>query len=143
MARDISFDAFCARLIRQGESQYIFSQLHPDTEVQKWTEMIGAEEEWRRIETVYDAVIRSARELDRIANLKLELGLDLDDITTDLLHRAYRNAFRACKLKGIYNRRSEALKTENNRNSGLIIDASAKEGRTPGMILGNRASQRG
>ena len=127
MVRDISFDAFCTRLIRQGESQYVFSQLHPDTEVQKWTEMIGAEEEWRSIETVYDAVIRSARELDRIANLKLELGLDLDDITTDLLHRAYRNAFRACKLKGIYNRRSGALKTENNRNSGLAIDASAKE----------------
>jgi hypothetical protein len=100
-------------------------------EVQKWTEMIGAEEEWRRIETVYDAVIRSARELDRIANLKLKLGLDLDDITTDLLHRAYRNAFRACKLKGIHNRRSKALKTENNRNSGLIIGASAKEGTNP------------
>jgi hypothetical protein len=48
MVRDISFDAFCTRLIRQGESQYVFSQLHPDTEVQKWTEMIGAEEEWRK-----------------------------------------------------------------------------------------------
>ena len=127
MVRDISFDAFCARLIRQGESQYVFSQLHPDAEIQNWTEMIGAEEEWQKIETVYKAVIRSARELDRIANLKLELGLELDDMTTDLLHRAYRNAFRACKLKGIYNRRSEALKTENNGNAGLAIDASAKE----------------
>jgi hypothetical protein len=127
MVRDISFDAFCARLIRQGESQYVFSQLHPDAEVQNLTEMIGAEEKWQRIETVYEAVMRSARELDRIANLKLELGLELDDMTTDLLHRAYRNAFKACKLKGIYNRRSEALKTENNRNVGPAIDASANE----------------
>jgi hypothetical protein len=119
MVRDISFDAFCTRLIRQGESQYVFSQLHPDAEVQNWTEMISAEEEWRRIEKVYEAVIRSARELDRIANLKLELGLDLDDISTDLLHRAYRNAFKACKLKGIYNRRRQALKNENDGNAGL------------------------
>jgi hypothetical protein len=89
--------------------------------------MIGAEEEWQRIEKVYAAVIRSARELDRIANLKLDLGLELHHITTDLLHRAYRNAFRACKIKGIDNRRSEALKTENNGNAGPTIDASAKE----------------
>jgi glycosyltransferase involved in cell wall biosynthesis len=118
MVRDISFDEFCARLIRQGESQYVFSQLHPDVEVQNWAEMIGAEEKWQKIKTVYEAVIRSARELDRIANLKLELGFEIDDITNDLLYRAYPNAFRACKLKGIDNRRSEALKTENNRNAG-------------------------
>jgi len=119
MVRDISFDSFCTRLIRQGESQYVFSQLHPDAEVQNWTEMIGFEEEWQRIEKVYEAVIRSARELDRIANLKLDLGLELDDVTTDLLHRAYRNAFRACKFKVIYNRRRQALKNENDGNAGL------------------------
>jgi hypothetical protein len=130
MVRDISFDAFCSRLIRQGESEYVFSQLHPDAEVQKWTEMIGAEEEWQRIESVYEAVVRSAKELDRIANLKLEMGLELDDITTDLLHRAYRNAFRACKLKGICNGRSGALKTENKRKADLAIDVSLRDGRT-------------
>ena len=119
MVRDIPFDAFCRRLIRQGESQYVFSQLHLDTEVQKWTEMLGAEEEWKRIEPVYEPVLRSARELDRIANLKLELGLELDDVTVELLHRAYQNAFRACKLKGIYNRRREALKNENDGNAGV------------------------
>jgi len=122
MVRDIPFDAFCRRLIRQGESQYVFSQLHPDPEVQKWTEMIGAEEEWQRIEPVYEAVIRSARELDRIANLKIELGLELDDVTLDLLHRAYRNAFRACKLRGIYNRRREELKNENDGYAGHARD---------------------
>jgi glycosyltransferase involved in cell wall biosynthesis len=108
MVRDISFDAFCGRLTRQGESQFVFSQLHPDTEVQNWAEMAGAEEEWQKTKTVYESVVRSARELDRIANLKLELGLELDDVTTDLLHQAYGYAFRACKLKGISNRHSEA-----------------------------------
>lgn len=122
MVRDISFDAFCARLIRQGESQYVLSQLHQDTEVQNWAEVVGAEEEWERIKIFYEAIVRSARELDRIANLKLELGLELDDITRSLLYTAYRRAFGACKLKGICNRRSETLKTENNGSADPPID---------------------
>ena len=122
MVRDISFDEFCARLVRQGESQYVFSQLHPDMEIQNWAELIGAEEEWQKIKTVYEAVIRSGRELDRIASLKLELGFEVDDITNDLLYQAYRNAFRASKLKGIDNRRSETLKTENNGTADPLID---------------------
>jgi glycosyltransferase involved in cell wall biosynthesis len=113
MVRDITFDAFCARLIRQGESQYVFSQLHPDAEVLNWAEVIGAEEEWQSIRTVCDGLVRSARELDRIVNLKIELGLLLDDVTLALLHRAYRDAFRACKLKGINNGRSKAIEAAN------------------------------
>ena len=109
MIRDISFDAFCARLIRQGESQYVFSQLHPTTEVQSWTEMVGADEEWETIKPAFEMMLHSARELDRIANFKLDLGLELEDFTKNLLYRAYGIAFRACKLKGINNRRSEAL----------------------------------
>jgi GT2 family glycosyltransferase len=122
MVRDISFDEFCARLIRQGESQYIFSQLHPDMEVQNWAEMVGAEEEWQKIKMVYEAVIRSARELDRIASLKLELGFKPDAITYALLYQAYPNAFKACKLKGIDNRRSEALKAAENNSPDSAID---------------------
>ena len=45
--------------------------------------MMGVEEEWQRIEKVYEAVIRSARELDRIANLKVDPGLELDGVTID------------------------------------------------------------
>jgi hypothetical protein len=117
MVRDISYDAFCARLIRQGESQYVFSQLHPDIEVQKWAEVIGAEEEWQNTQTVYEALVRSARELDRIVNLKIELGLQLDDVTLELTHQAYRDAFRACKLKGIDNRRSKGVEAANDNGS--------------------------
>jgi glycosyltransferase involved in cell wall biosynthesis len=113
MVRDISFDGFCARLIRQGQSQYVFSQLHPDAEVQNWAEVVGAEEEWQKTKTVYEAVVRSARELNRIANLKLELGLELDDTTKKLLYRAYADVFRACKLNGI--------------NQGLFLDKRCEE----------------
>ena len=106
MIRDISFDAFCTRLVRQGQSQYVFSRLHPAAEVQQWCEIPDAEEKWSKTAPVFDQVIRSARELDRIANLKLELGLGLDDLTKTLLHSAYHNAFRACKLKGIWEKKT-------------------------------------
>jgi len=124
MVRDISFDAFCARLIQQGESQYVFSQLHPDMEVQKWAEMIDAEEEWQNIQSVYEALVRSARELDRIVNLKIELGLPLDDVTFELSYRAYRDAFRACKLKGIDNRRSKRVQAANDNGSAPAMNVS-------------------
>jgi hypothetical protein len=101
MIRHINLDAFCARLIRQGESQFVFSRLHPEPEVQNWTEVIGFEKEWQETRGLYDGLIRSARELDRIAKLKLELGLPRDRLTVGLLHQAYRRAFRMCKLKGM------------------------------------------
>jgi predicted O-methyltransferase YrrM len=134
MIRNISFDAFCKRLIRQGESQYVFSELHPTTEVQSWTEMVGADEEWENIKPAYEMIVHSARELDRIANLKLDLGLEFDDFTKTLLYRAYRNAFRACKLKGIYNRRSKALKTESNGGANpatnMLMDVFREEAKS-------------
>ena len=123
--RDISFDAFCRRLVRQGQSQYVFSQIHPHAEVQKWAEVLGAEEEWQKVGAVYHAILRSARELDRIANLRLQLGLGLDDVTQALLHRAYFDAFRACKLKGICEKRAsgqtEAVQPQLPTEDGLAI----------------------
>jgi hypothetical protein len=125
MVRDITFDAFCTRLIRQGESQYIFSQLHPDAEVQNWAEVIGAEKEWQGIRTVCDGLLRSARELDRIVNLKIELGLPRDDVTLELLHQVYRDAFRACKLKGIDNGHSKTMEAANDNGPVPRLNVSA------------------
>lgn len=101
MAREVTFDDFCRRLIKQGNSQYIFSTMYNDSEVHEWTEIIGAEEKWDRIKTIYEKKLRSARELDRIANLKLKYNLGLDDQTRRLLCKAYWWAFKACKIKGI------------------------------------------
>jgi glycosyltransferase involved in cell wall biosynthesis len=102
MIRDIDFDSFCRRLIAQGESQYRFSRLYHEEEVHRWTEVIGAEEAWAEMGPIFETLLRSARELDRIANLRMDSGIPLDDLTTAFLHRSYWNAFRACKLKGIY-----------------------------------------
>jgi glycosyltransferase involved in cell wall biosynthesis len=101
MIRNIGFDDFCNRMIRQGRSNFVFSRLHSSPEIQRWTEIAKAEGLWGKIEPVYDAIIRSARELDRITNLKIASGFGIDNLTEILLHRAYRAAFEASKFKGI------------------------------------------
>ncbi len=117
MTRPITFDDFCQRLMKQGRSQYVFSTLHNDPNVHTWTEVIGAEETWNKIRHIYDAKIRSARELDKIVNMKLEYKFDINDVTKRLLHKAYWWAFEACKIKGLLDAkgdsRQKALKVEN------------------------------
>lgn len=98
--RKISFDDFCHRLERQGASNYVFSQMHRETEIQQWTEVIGCEQNWMMIREHYDAIINSARHLDSMANLKLAIGLDVDEELRGLLYRTYWAAFKAAKVKG-------------------------------------------
>ncbi len=110
MVRPVTFDDFCQRLIKQGRSQFVFSTLHNDIEVHRWAEVIGTEEKWNNIETVYKAKIRSAKELDKISNMKLKYNFELDDLPRRLLHRAYWWVFKACKIKGIIEAKKESNK---------------------------------
>ncbi len=78
-----------------------------DPVVQQWTEVSGAMEAWAKIGPTYDAVIRSGRELDRIARLRAECGLPMDELDMKLLHQGYWAAFRASKIKGIVEKADE------------------------------------
>jgi glycosyltransferase involved in cell wall biosynthesis len=122
MIRAISFDDFCRRLVKQGRSQYVFSTLHNYPVVHQWAETKEAEENWDKVMPIYDAKIRSASELDRIAQLRVEYGLGLDGVTRRLLHRSYWWAFKACKMKGI----AEARELQQKKN-GTAPDKSRKE----------------
>jgi len=100
MIRPFSFEQFCDRLEKQGRSNYVFSRLHSDAEVQKWTETPAALSEWDAIRPAYEVLRRSARQLDKIVREKMTASLPLGgDI--ELLHEAYSAAFRASKMKGI------------------------------------------
>ena len=101
MVRPVTFDEFCQRLIKQGRSQSVFSRLHNNPEVHKWAEVLNAESTWSKISPIYEAKVRSARELDKIAALKLHHKLDIDDSTMRLLYASYLWAFKASKIKGI------------------------------------------
>ena len=107
MVRDIDFAGFCRRLERQGNSNYVFSRLHPIPEIVAWTETGDADSIWQKVAGQYEKIIKSARHLDEIGNLKSAYGLELDATTRYLLHRGYWAAFKACKVKGIIEKKRE------------------------------------
>ena len=104
MLREIKFDGFIRRLIRQGESQYLFSKLHSSKDVQDFTEVSGSMNKWIQIKPSFDSILKSAFALDKIANQKLKFGFGIDRNLRYLLHQAYSVAFTASKLKGITSR---------------------------------------
>jgi glycosyltransferase involved in cell wall biosynthesis len=113
MIRPVGLDDFVRRLIKQGRSQYKFSAMYDDPEVHGWCETVEFEKAWEEMGPVYEAMVRSAYALEKIAEMKLAQGLGLDKQTERLPYRAYRWAFKASKLKGIVE-----AKEEHNRDPG-------------------------
>lgn len=107
MIRTLTVDGFARRCALQGRSNWVFHQRHPDTLVRAWTQIEGVETEWIRIAPHYPRLIESARKLDRLANARIEQGLDCPQPMTELLHRAYAALFRASRIKGTIERMRE------------------------------------
>jgi GT2 family glycosyltransferase len=102
MTRGFSLDEFCERLTAQGRSNAVFARLHPAApDVQEWTEVSRAADEWPAVAPAYDEIIKTARTLDSLARRKASLCFALDDHESELLHRAYFDACRAAKMRGI------------------------------------------
>ena len=99
MVRAYSFDQFCDRLIKQGRSNFVFSQLHSDPEVREWTE-VDEIAKWDKIEPVYEMLRKAGRDLDAIFRYKRKVGIDTAE-DREILYQTYRTAFRASKIKGL------------------------------------------
>lgn len=99
MVRAYSYDEFCDRLIKQGRSNFVFSQLHCDATVQTWTEVEDLRK-WSTIEPVYQTFRKSGRDLDALCRYKQEINLATAE-DQELLYQAYWTAFRASKIKGL------------------------------------------
>ncbi len=100
MLRELSFEAFCRCCYQQGRSNKVLSLLHPDPEVSAWAGVEGVEDEWAEIEPRYETIMKIGHDLDLLARERLAVGLELDALTTQLLHRSYEAAFRAARIKG-------------------------------------------
>jgi glycosyltransferase involved in cell wall biosynthesis len=101
MVRPLTLSDFLGRLLKQGRSQTSFSKLHPVTEVSKWCEIDAIEEEWLRMEPVYELAVKSALQLECVTNAKSRLGLEVDPGTERLFNQSLWNVFRATKVKGM------------------------------------------
>ena len=102
MIRALDFDSFCRRSYLQGQSNWVFSQLHDDPGVKDWTQVKNVAAKWQRLAPIYDNLMKCARDLDRYSQARVNCSLPLDDLTLYLLHRAYGEAFTASFIKGMF-----------------------------------------
>lgn len=101
IVRAASVDELCERLYAQGRSHAALRRLHEDCAVGGRTRVSGAGEAWRAVEPAYDAILRSARELDRIVRTRMAEGLPVDELDLALLHRSYWAALDASEARGM------------------------------------------
>lgn len=101
MLRALSLAEFCHRTERQGQSNWLFSRLHPSPEIQAWAGIEQAFRLWSGVRGRYDRLIASARHLDALAQERANYGIGTDETFTDLLHGAYWKAIDASRAKGI------------------------------------------
>lgn len=95
-------DALCARLLREGAARAEIARRHGgDPAVREWAGLSAAGEAWRELAPAYEAILRSARELDRAARARLAEGLPVGGEEHALLHRSYLAAFRASVARGV------------------------------------------
>jgi glycosyltransferase involved in cell wall biosynthesis len=99
MIRPYSFDQFCERLIKQGRSNFVFSQLHSAPEVRDWTEVDDINK-WDLLGPAYETFRKSGRQLDAVVRYKQQTGMVTEE-DLRLLHEAFWVAFRASKIKGM------------------------------------------
>lgn len=109
VADALCVDDVCAQRLRRGRAAALVRRMHRCAEIEAWSGAKGASDAWRELAPAYDAIVRSARELDRIARLRDRHGMPLEDSERALLHRSYWAAFRASELKGLLEGAGEAF----------------------------------
>lgn len=101
MIRKISLQRFLKRCYRQGESAYRFLSLYPDQSGLAATlSLDDAEEEWKRLQRNYPAVIQAAEHLDAMVRQLPINQLQSPDYYREVLSYAYVRAFRAEVIRG-------------------------------------------
>lgn len=123
MLRPVGFEDFCLRSILLGRSNFIYSNNHPDPEIQEWCQMDKINQIWSRMRDDYEPLVTYAREMDDLANRLVSLGIPLEDGFKASLFGAYQEAFWACKVKGIMGERGKSsLSFESTKKISYLLD---------------------
>lgn len=98
MLRPITFPDFCRRCERQGRGLYLFSRLHRDHTVQRYCQVVGAEEQWEYFQ--YSLEEKMARVYALEEKLSRREGKDGRNDLRELMD-LYGWVFMAHRFKGI------------------------------------------
>ena len=97
MNRPLTYDEFCRRCEKQGVSQYMFSQLHLEPEIQEYCQAVNAQIKWREIEPALQEKVNRVHEIEQLIASQTEEPNTLRNELWDL----YRWTFNAFKIKGV------------------------------------------
>jgi hypothetical protein len=99
--RPRGLEEVCTYCYSQGQADWLLARLYPEPDALACATLASVLSEWRTIAPLFPHVMKSARELDRFARERCRADLQLDDLTTRLLHRAYAAALRANRIRGV------------------------------------------
>ena len=126
MNRPLTYEEFCRRCEKQGTSQYTFSQLHPQPEVQQYCQVIDAEAKWRDLEQRLDGKVSRVHEIER--RLESRPNNDRRRMLLDELWALYKWTFNAFKTKGIVDARALSDARETQPSNPLTVEKHLCEG---------------
>jgi glycosyltransferase involved in cell wall biosynthesis len=106
LTRGATVDDECLELRRRGEADFLASRIHGAQAAVGWTDPAEAAAQWRELGPAYDSIVRSARELDHLVRVRQQEGLPVGAAELSLLHRSYRAAFHASRVRGIVEKAS-------------------------------------
>jgi hypothetical protein len=115
MNRSYTFDEYCQRCVREGWSQWRFSQLHPDPLIEEYCQVVDAQRRWEALRPQFASNIRQVRKLEKaLESLGMEAGAR-PSLENELM-TLYGWTFRAFKLKGVI----EAMKSAERAPTGQL-----------------------
>jgi hypothetical protein len=121
MNRPVTYDQFCRRCERQGQSQFELSQLHPYPVIRRWCGVNGARETWRKRKPMLGRKVARVHQIESLLGPRLQAEERSKLILQ--LHQLYWWTFDTFKLKGIVEKMNASGKRTPVREKPALIGA--------------------
>ncbi|MEM5772525.1 MAG: glycosyltransferase family 2 protein [Candidatus Aenigmatarchaeota archaeon] len=109
MLRKIDLESFYKRLYKQGYSQYIFSQIHPDEEIINYCDTLNLDYKWKALCENYESQVKSVFRLEKLINSYLDNGFRISNEILKRLYELFWLTFRATKIKGAFDAKNNVV----------------------------------
>ncbi len=129
ISRSPDFEGFLRAVERRARADARFVRLNAHDGSARLAHVTGASALWGRVAPVHEALLRSARELDRIARMRTGAGLPVRDADATLVRRGYWTALQICRARS---NRLRGTRRRGRSAGGRVIGAKPRRGRRYG-----------
>jgi len=100
LAATPGLEQLCESALQQGQADRQIATLHPASTATLSTPIADLDWQWQQLRPRLAGILRSARQLDRIASEHSAAGLPMDGLATRLLLRGYDSSLAASRIAG-------------------------------------------